>query len=94
MTAPEAVYVAFPFQQPDFKVVYEAQGGYVTPGENQIPGSASDWQTVQNFISLRNPEGQILYGSSEAPLVQLGEINLGKWQEIASVKKPHIFSWS
>ena len=93
VTAPEAVYVAFPFQLPDFKTVYEAQGGYVTPGDNQIPGSASDWQTMQNFVAFRNPEGQIIYGSSEAPLVQLGDFNLGKWQEITSVKKPTIYSW-
>ncbi|MFH1741911.1 MAG: glycoside hydrolase family 38 C-terminal domain-containing protein [bacterium] len=93
VTDAESVYVSFPFSCPDGTIVYEAQGGLVTPGKDQIPGSSSDWQTVQNFISVRNPNGQILIGSNEIPLVQFGDINLGKWQEIATVKKPHIFSW-
>jgi hypothetical protein len=93
LTQPEAVYVAFPFNAPSFSVAYEAQGGMVVPGEQQIPGSASDWQTVQNFVAIRHPKGQILWGSPEVPLVQLGDFNLGKWQRITKVEKPHVYSW-
>ena len=46
--------VAQPFQSAAGKLLYEGQGGLVTPGEGQIPGSASDWQTVQSFLSVRN----------------------------------------
>ncbi len=90
---PEAVYVTLPFQSPDGKILYEAQGGLVTPGETQIPGSASDWQTVQSFLSVRNAFGQIIVGSEEAPLVQLGGFNLGKWMPITEVAKPYVYSW-
>lgn len=90
---PEAVYVALPFQSPNSKMLYEAQGGCVTPGEDQIPGSASDWQTVQSFLSIRNADGQIVMGSEQAPLVQLGDFNLGKWQPVTRVEKPHVYSW-
>ncbi len=90
---PESVYVALPFQAPDSTMLYEAQGGLVTPGENQIPGSSSDWQTVQSFISIRNAGGQIITGSEQAPLVQLGDFNLGKWQPVTRVEKPHVYSW-
>ena len=93
ITDAEAVYVSFPFSLPDFKIFYEAQGGVVNPGENQIPGSSSDWQTVQNFIAVRNSQEQIVYVSDQAPLVQLGDINLGKWQPITKVEKPYIYSW-
>jgi len=90
---PESVYVAFPFHAPDSKMLYEAQGGLVTPGEDQIPGSASDWQTVQSFLAVRSAGGQIITGSEQAPLVQLGDFNLGKWQRVARVEKPHLYSW-
>ena len=90
---PESVYVAFPFHAPNSKMFYEAQGGLVTPGQDQIPGSASDWQTLQNFIALRGDNGQIVVGSEQVPLVQLGDFNLGKWQPVTRVEKPHIYSW-
>ncbi len=93
VTAPEAVYVAFPFQSPESHLVYEGQGGVVTPGKTQIPGSASDWQTLQNFVSVRGPRGQIVQGCDQAPLVQLGALNLGKWQPVTKIEKPHVYSW-
>ena len=90
---PESVYVALPFHAPDSQMFYEAQGGLVSPGKDQIPGSSSDWQTLQSFITLRGPQGQIITGSEQAPLVQLGGFNLGKWQRETRVEKPHVYSW-
>jgi hypothetical protein len=90
--SPESVYVALPFQA-DAKLLYEAQGGLVTPGENQLPGSASDWQTIQSFLAIRSGDAQIVLGSEEVPLVQLGDFNLGKWQPITRVERPHVYSW-
>jgi hypothetical protein len=89
----EGVYVAFPFQWAGGKLVYEAQGGMVTPGENQIHRSSSDWQTVQNFAALRGNDGQIIWGSTEIPLVQFGDLNCGKWQTTARLANPFIYSW-
>jgi len=90
---PESVYVTLPFQSPDGKLSYEGQGGIVTPGETQIPGSASDWQTIQSFLSVRNAAGQIIVGSEQAPLVQLGDFNLGKWMPVTQIAKPYVYSW-
>ncbi len=93
ITAPEAIYIAFPFKMPGAEVYYEAHGGTVSPGKNQLEGTSSDWHAVQNFISLRSPQGQIVLGSDDIPLVQFGDLNLGKFQYIAKVEKPHVFSW-
>jgi len=89
----EACYVAFPFNLPDGKIVYEAQGGLVAPGKTQLPGSSSDWQTVQKFVAIQNDIGQIVFGSSQVPLMQFSDINLGKWQYQTEIEKPHIYSW-
>ncbi|MBI2924711.1 MAG: glycosyl hydrolase family 38 [Verrucomicrobia bacterium] len=91
--SPEALYIALPFQAPNSKMLYEAQGGCVTPGDDQIPGSSSDWQTLQSFIAIRSADGQIVTGSEQAPLVQLGDFNLGKWQPVTRIEKPHVYSW-
>jgi hypothetical protein len=77
----------------DAQIDYEGQGGAVIPGKTQLPGSSSDWHTVQNYASIKSKKGQVVFGSPKIPLVQFGEINLSKWQYEAEIKKPHIYSW-
>jgi len=93
VTDPEAVYIAFPFRMNKSSIKYECQGGLVTPGTGQIPRSASDWQAIQNLAVIQGDEGQIVWCSRDIPLVQLGEINLGKWMETTEVERPSIYSW-
>jgi alpha-mannosidase len=93
VTDPEAVYVAFPFAMNNSRIFYESQGGTVIPGTGQLPRSASDWQAIQNYAVVQGDEGQIVWSSVGIPLVQLGDINLGKWMNVTQVDKPHIYSW-
>jgi hypothetical protein len=93
VTDPEAVYVAFPFRLPESEVVYEAQGGNVVPGRDQLPGSSSDWHTVQSFVAARAPTAEIVVSTDEVPLWQLGGINLGQFKYVAEVDRPHLYSW-
>jgi len=91
--APEAVYVAFPFQLQNGQIIFEAQGGMVIPGKDQLAGTASDWNTVQGFASVRNNNAQIIWGSTEIPLVHFGGLNIGNFDYVSKPKNPHIFSW-
>lgn len=93
VASPESVYVALPFAGADATVLYEAQGGPVVPGRDQIPGSSSDWQTLQSFLAVQGADHQVVMGSEQAPLVQLGGFNLGKWQPVTRVERPHVYSW-
>ena len=93
ITEPEAIYIAFPFSLPRADVLYEAHGGLVQPGKNQLEGTSADWHAVQNFIAFRSADGQIILGSDEVPLMQFGGLNLGEFRYIAEVEKPHVFSW-
>ncbi|MBN1270804.1 MAG: hypothetical protein JXB26_00905 [Candidatus Aminicenantes bacterium] len=90
---PEAVYVAFPFFLPLGRLVFEAQGGTVIPGLDQLEKTASDWNTIQNFAAVRGPEEQIVFVSPDIPLVQLGAINLGCFQAVSLPQSMHIYSW-
>ncbi len=93
VTDPEAVYIAFPFQVPGGDFRYEAQGGWVNPGIDQIPGTASDWNTIQRVVSLSNPDLQVIMASPDIPLVHFGEINTGAFRRHYIPEKPALYSW-
>jgi hypothetical protein len=93
LTDPEGGYVAFPFQLDNGHLVFEVQGGTVRPGKDQLEGSASDWNGIQNFVALKNDNSQMVLVSPEIPVVQLGALNLGKFSRIANPETNSIFSW-
>lgn len=93
VTSPEAVYVAFPFGPEGGKLGFEAQGGIVYPGENQLEGTASDWNTLQNFAFARNEDAQVVIGSNDVPLVQFGAINTGRFYYLRQPETTHLYSW-
>ncbi|MCK5136397.1 MAG: hypothetical protein KAR19_11465 [Bacteroidales bacterium] len=90
---PEAVYVAFPFNLEGGKLAFEAQGGVVYPGVNQLEGTSSDWNTIQNFAAVKSDQSQIVFVSKEIPLVQFGDINIGRYYYQLKPKTNHIYSW-
>lgn len=93
VTDPEAVYVSFPFELTNGKIFFDVPGGTIEAGVDQIPGSTNDWNTVQNFASVRNANSQIVLGSKEIPLMQFGNINLGRFKAGATPETNHIFTW-
>jgi hypothetical protein len=91
--APEAWYVAFPFALEDAEVYYDHPGAFIRPGQDQIPGTASDWHTVQNVVALRQAASQWLWTTPDIPLVQLGGLHLGRFLQQPPVPEAHIYSW-
>lgn len=92
ITTPEALYVAFPFTLPDARIVFETIGGTLSPG-GQIPGSSSDWNVAQNFVSVRGKTGQIVVVSDETPLWHFGGLNMGKYERYPKPGKTWLYSW-
>jgi hypothetical protein len=92
LTDPEALYVAFPFSLPDSRIVFETIGGTLTQGQ-QLPGSSSDWNVAQNFVSIRGKKGQIIIVSNEAPLWQFSDFNMGKFERYPKQGKTWLYSW-
>jgi hypothetical protein len=93
VTDPEAVYVSFPFDVPQGKIHLDVPGGTIEAGVDQIPGSSNDWYTVQNFATARNLESQVIIGSQEIPLIQLGAINTGRYKAGATPQSTNMYSW-
>jgi len=91
---PEGLYVAFPFAMPpDGELAFEVQGGVVRPGIDQLPGTATDWNTLQNFACLRNAGAQIIFSSPDVPLVHFGEINTGRFYYRRRPATTHLYAW-
>ena len=93
VTDPEAIYVSFPFKVENFEIYSDVPGGTFRAGVEQIPGSSNDWNTVQNFVSVRNGEMHILLGSHETPLMQFGNINTGHYEAGAEPESSHIYGF-
>jgi len=85
-------YVAFPFTGK--KIAYDVQGGLVHPGENQLEGTATAWNAIQNFAAAEDGDFRILLSSPTIPLAQFGKLNGNdRFEYIKKYEHPHIFSW-
>ncbi len=90
---PEGIYVAFPFKLDGGRLAFEVQGGVVYPGVNQLAGTSSDWNTIQNFAAVKSDEAQIVFVSKDIPLVHFGDINIGRYYYRLKPETNHIYSW-
>ena len=93
ITDPESFYISFPFYLENGKIFTETAGGIIENGEDQIPGSSSDWALMQSFTSVKNDKFQIVLSSNEMPLFHPGNINTGRFKSGALPEKNHIYSW-
>lgn len=91
--SPEAAYVSFPFNLLGGGIYFDVPGGVVQAGVDQIPGTSNDWNTVQNFTTIKNDSEQIIFVSPEVPMVELGNINNGRFQKNAKPESNHVFSY-
>ena len=91
-TDPESIYVAFPFSLPGSRIVFETVGGILAQGQ-QLPGSSSDWNAAQNFVSVRGKQGQIVVVSNEIPLWQFSDFNMLKYERYPKPGKTWLYSW-
>ncbi|MCK9412473.1 MAG: hypothetical protein M0Q53_09250 [Prolixibacteraceae bacterium] len=57
------------------------------------PGSSTDWNVAQNFVSVRGKAGQIVVVSDEVPLWQFSDFNMGKFEPNPKPGKPYLYSW-
>ncbi len=92
ITDPEACYFAFPFGG-DSPPRADLVGGVMVPGRDQIPGSASDWHALQRWARVEGKGRDAVWATVDAPLVQFGNLNTGRWGQNMSFEKPLLYSW-
>jgi len=94
----EAVYFAFPFAVGPAAVApsvrFEIAGADMAPGTEQLPGTTLDWMTAQHWVEFSGKEARVVWSPIEAPLVQFGDINTGKWQKTLNLTNAWVFSYA
>ena len=63
------------------------------PGLDQVPGTATDWHSLQHYFAVSGNEQTVAVASPDIPLVQVNGINTGKWQETLPPANGVVMSW-
>jgi len=90
----EAVYVAFPFALRRPRFACELAVGRVDPSQDMLPGAATEWFSVNNWVSASDGRAAVAIAVPDAPLVTLGDINRGEWPaRFSPPERATIFSY-
>lgn len=89
----ESVFVAFPFAVSNPKFLVETADAVFQAFDEQLPDTCRDWYSIQNAVGLQGTDKGILWGSLDAPLVQLSGFHTGTWSRDRVATKSHINSW-
>jgi hypothetical protein len=91
--APESVFVSFPFDIDDPEFLLETAGAVFRAGDEQLPDTSSDWYSIQHAAGVSGSSGGVLWGTRDAPLVQLGGFHTGEWARRLDAASGHVNSW-
>ncbi len=89
----EALYFAFPFGVEAGKMRMEIADGTMAPETEQLPGTTRDWIAVQNWVEIAGPKQAVVWSPVEAPLVEFGAINTGKWLTKLPLDNTSLYSY-
>nr|MDO8133973.1 glycoside hydrolase family 38 C-terminal domain-containing protein [Candidatus Njordarchaeum guaymaensis] len=103
------MYFAYPFDMKNPKAKFEATDSLITPIEDQIPGSNTDYYTVQHWADVSNGDYGVTWTSIESHLAEFGGLWPGylsgahhgvtypgyghEWLKPGEIKKGHIYSY-
>ncbi|MBW9095670.1 hypothetical protein JNB62_18475 [Microbacterium jejuense] len=90
---PESVFVTFPFAVTRPRFLLETAGAVFTAEHEQLPDTSKDWYSIQHAVGVAGDDGGVLWGSVDAPLVQVGGIHTGAWAATLDAPVGHVNSW-
>jgi hypothetical protein len=93
---PEAGYLAFPLALENPRFDLDAVGGTFQPGPGQIDGTASDYHSVQRYVRVGEVSDgglDVIVATLATPLVQIGDIHVGQYQERLAPPGPQFYMW-
>jgi alpha-mannosidase len=79
---------------PGPNVRFEISDADMTPGIEQLPGTTLDWHTAQHWVEFSGKDARVIWSPIEAPLVQFGDINTGKWLKKLELTNAWVFSYA
>ena len=88
----ESLYVAFPFGGRAPEVWIEKGGAVYRPGIDQLPGSATDWLSVDEYAAVSSEQGTAILAPHDTPVIQTGELRVGQWAKRLTVDNGRLYS--
>lgn len=90
----EAVYIAFPFALEHPRFAYELAIGRADPSTDMLPGAATEWFSVNNWVNVVDDRAAVTIAVPDAPLVTLGDVNQGHWPDgFLAPRQATVFSY-
>jgi hypothetical protein len=68
------MYFAYPFNIDNPKIKFEATGSLITPMEDQIPGSNTDYYALLHWANVSEDSFGVTWSSVEAHLAEFGDL--------------------
>jgi hypothetical protein len=90
---PESVFVSFPFAVAEPEFLLETAGAVFAAEREQLPDTSKDWYSIQHAVGVAGSDRGLLWGSADAPLVQVGGYQTGKWAAELDAPRGHVHSW-
>jgi hypothetical protein len=90
---PESIFVAFPFAQRSPRFLLETAGAVYEADREQLPDTSQDWYSIQHAVGVTGAAHGVLWGTFDAPLVQVGGFHTGKWARHLDVAGGQVNSW-
>jgi hypothetical protein len=89
----EGVYIAFPFALTNPTFWLQTANAIYRAGIDQLPDTCNDWYSVQHGVGITDGVDSLLWATREAPLVQLDDIQTGKWLRELKPERGHLYAW-
>lgn len=90
---PESIHVVFPFLVDEPQFLLQTAGAVYQADAEQLPDTSKDWYSIQHAIAVNGTQHGVLWGTFDAPLVQLGALHTGEWARTLSVRGGLVSSW-
>lgn len=94
ITAPEAVFIAFPFALGEPVFTLDLNGVPSRPDRDQLEGAVRDYFPVQQWVDVSDEGQGVTVTPLDAPLVQLGGFTTARDLTRLAPEVPGIFSWA
>jgi len=91
---PEGLYFAFPFnfRRPSVRICGPGKAVF-EPETQQLSGSCRDYYSIEDWVVICDEKKEVCFVSPDAPLIQIADINTGKWLKKLLVENGTIFSY-
>ena len=90
---PESIFVTFPFAVDAPEFLLETAGAVYVAETEQLPDTSKDRYSIQHAVGVTGAGHGLMWGSFDAPLVQLGGFHTGKWARRLDAPVGHVNSW-